>query len=97
MDVVYEGQSRRFAVQSVSTAEASLDDDLVALEFNLDQLSLGSKPKLWTVGWDTVVTIIDNSDKPPPKESVSFCGVRAYFFSDPQLDKDSLHRIQLAT
>lgn len=71
VDIVYEGQSSRFAVQSVSTAETGPDDDLIALESNLDQLSLEPKPKLWTVGWDTFVAIVDNSDKSVSKESVS--------------------------
>lgn len=66
--MVYEGCSRRFAVQSVSTASGTQQSDLSALASDLDQLSLGSTPKLWTVGWDTFVAVVDESRKASTEE-----------------------------
>lgn len=72
VDVVYEGHSRRFAVEAVSASKNTSGDDLAVLASDLDQLSLESKPRLWTVGWDTFVTIVNNADKPQTVETASF-------------------------
>ncbi|EKM47994.1 uncharacterized protein PHACADRAFT_214999, partial [Phanerochaete carnosa HHB-10118-sp] len=67
VEVVYEGRNRRFAVQSVSRAINNGQNDLNELATNLNELALDSKPKLWTVGWDTFVTIYDDSKGPDDK------------------------------
>ncbi|KIP01719.1 hypothetical protein PHLGIDRAFT_336943 [Phlebiopsis gigantea 11061_1 CR5-6] len=72
---MYEGHSRRFAVEAVSATKNTSGDDLAVLASDLDQLSLESKPRLWTVGWDTFVTIVNNADKPQTVETSATKGV----------------------
>ncbi|GJE86889.1 AAA family ATPase [Phanerochaete sordida] len=66
VEVVYEGQTRRFAVQSVSGSSSKSQADPQDLAATLEGLSIDVKPKLCTVGWDTFVTIVD--DKAPSEE-----------------------------
>lgn len=63
VEVVYEGKLRRFVVLSVIGASSTQNDDLDNLAAQLDGLALGSKPRLWTVGWDTFVTVVDEGSK----------------------------------
>ncbi|KAI9065950.1 AAA-domain-containing protein [Trametes sanguinea] len=60
LDVVYEGRKRRFAVSAVSTnREAEESADLAA---GVQALSLtDTPPKLWTVGWETIVVLESDS------------------------------------
>lgn len=48
-------------MQSISGSSSPSQDDLSELASSLDGLALESKPQLWTVGWDTFVTILDDS------------------------------------
>ncbi|CAL1713789.1 unnamed protein product [Somion occarium] len=59
LDVVYEGQCRRFSLASVSTMKGTVPVELDDLTNGLSKLSLQTTPQLWTVGWDTIVTLID--------------------------------------
>lgn len=59
LDVFYEGRCRRFAVSSVSTFKETQTNQIENLTADLSQLNLANSRKLWTVGWDTVVTVID--------------------------------------
>ncbi|PIL34827.1 transporter [Ganoderma sinense ZZ0214-1] len=55
-DLKYEGRSRRFAISSVSTIHE--DDQQPDIADDIQSLSLSdSPPKLWTVGWETTVSL----------------------------------------
>ncbi|KAJ7784690.1 AAA family ATPase [Mycena metata] len=54
VEVVYEQEIRRFVI---APAQAE------TLENQLDALSLGTARQVWTVGWDTSVILIGNSDE----------------------------------
>ncbi|KAI0345536.1 AAA family ATPase [Trametopsis cervina] len=58
IEVTYEGQLRRFQVVAVSVHEngttSTSGEDFVR---SFQELSLQSRPSLWTVGWDTSVSI----------------------------------------
>jgi AAA family ATPase len=59
VEVAYEGFSRRFTVDSISPTSAAGQDLVVSLE----ALSFNSSSQLWTVGWDTSVSILANETK----------------------------------
>lgn len=69
IEVVYEGKTRRFELHSVSTQHSDAPDSVAALAADLDNLGLHSTPQLWTVGWDSFVTVVDNG-KEPTEEKV---------------------------
>ncbi|KAJ7175747.1 AAA family ATPase [Mycena filopes] len=52
VEVVYEQEIRRFVVAPAQS-----------LETKLDALSLGAAHQVWTVGWDTSVILVGNSDE----------------------------------
>ena len=61
LDLVYEGQTRRFCLSSVSAAPDADEDH--ALAESIGSLSLADGPsKIWSVGWETTV-ILDTIDK----------------------------------
>ncbi|KAI1789928.1 AAA family ATPase [Ganoderma leucocontextum] len=61
-DLIYEGRTRRFAVSSVSTTREV--DERPDIADHIQSLSLSdSPPKLWTVGWETIVSIETESSK----------------------------------
>lgn len=58
---MYEGRSRRFAVSSVSTTR---DDQQPDIADDIQSLSLSDgPPKLWTVGWETTVSLKTESSR----------------------------------
>ncbi|KAM5541224.1 hypothetical protein V8D89_005153 [Ganoderma adspersum] len=61
-DLIYEGKSRRFAISSVSTThEVDQPPDIADY---IQSLSLSDgPPKLWTVGWETTVSLETESSK----------------------------------
>ncbi|KAI0369393.1 AAA family ATPase [Pilatotrama ljubarskyi] len=68
LDIVYEGKTRRFAISSVTTHPGA--DDGVDLAEGVQSLSLSdSPPKLWTVGWETIVTMDSESSKAAASEN----------------------------
>lgn len=71
LDVVYEGQCRRFSLASVSTMKGTVPVELDDLTNGLSKLSLQTTPQLWTVGWDTIVTLID--EKPSNDSAQAVC------------------------
>ncbi|CDO72261.1 hypothetical protein BN946_scf184970.g113 [Trametes cinnabarina] len=63
LDVVYEGKKRRFAVSSVSTTGKGDED--IELSASVQALSLAdAPPRLWTVGWETMVVLETDGSKP---------------------------------
>lgn len=69
IEVVYEGKTRRFELRSVSTQHSDAPDSVTALAADLGNLGLHPAPQFWTVGWDSFVTVVDNS-KEPTEEKV---------------------------
>ncbi|ETW82240.1 AAA ATPase [Heterobasidion irregulare TC 32-1] len=68
IEVQYEGQTRRFIVSSAT--KNSSEETVTDLADKLNGLSVDALPAFCTVGWDTVVTIEDNTElivpeKPP--------------------------------
>ncbi|KAH9948308.1 AAA family ATPase [Amylocystis lapponica] len=61
LEVLYEGQTRRFTLSSVPICDRP-DDERDDLAESLQQLSISSPPPLWTVGWDTTVALDDTPD-----------------------------------
>ncbi|KAJ7095978.1 AAA family ATPase [Mycena belliarum] len=57
VEVIYEQKLRQFIVTSPSSQQSS-----EKLEFKFDALSLDTQPQLWTVGWDTSVSLAGNTD-----------------------------------
>lgn len=68
VDLIYEGQGRRFVLSSVSTStgEAGGEDDLAG---SIRKLSLSSGPQLWIVDWDTTVYLEDKESNIEHNES----------------------------
>ena len=62
LDVVYEGQKRTFSLQSVSTSADESEDPTQSLSQALQGIRLSNEGRAWTVGWDTIVTIIDGDE-----------------------------------
>lgn len=61
VEVTYEGRTLRFQIARVSAlADDSADDSDITQ--SLQELSLKPSAVLWTISWDTLVTIVD--DKP---------------------------------
>ncbi|KAJ3870319.1 P-loop containing nucleoside triphosphate hydrolase protein [Lentinula novae-zelandiae] len=65
LEVMYEGRPRRYCVISVATTNTPISP----LKTNIDKVSehfgalgLISQPCIWTVSWDTVVTITENDN-----------------------------------
>ncbi|KAI0072999.1 AAA family ATPase [Panus rudis PR-1116 ss-1] len=59
LDVLYEGQRRRFTINSVSTSKSSEQADDLAQD--LANLTLkASTSQLWTAGWDSTVVLVDD-------------------------------------
>ncbi|KAG6889120.1 hypothetical protein C0992_006342, partial [Termitomyces sp. T32_za158] len=56
LEVTYENRQRQFSVVSISSDRSKPEHD-EDLSHDLESLSVDSRSKLWTVGWDTVVSI----------------------------------------
>ena len=78
LDVTYEGVSRRFKVVSVSTHAAVDGDETDLLAHDLQNLDISQSSKLWTVGWDTVVTIVDETNGAHAGQEVSAHATMSY-------------------
>ncbi|KAI0783501.1 AAA family ATPase [Abortiporus biennis] len=62
LDVVYEGRTRRFVLSKVATSSSDEEHNDKNLAETFNNLSLNAgPPKLWTVGWDTVVSVVDDT------------------------------------
>ncbi|OBZ71344.1 ATPase family gene 2 protein [Grifola frondosa] len=84
LDVLYEGQTRRFTVSSVlATRDAEKDPDITE---SLQSLSIDASPQLWTVGWNAQIVLeTEDSDadktvsiKPPIQTVDIAAGPDAY-------------------
>ena len=71
LEVLFEGKTRRFELQSVSTRFEEEGNSIDALAHDLDALGLDAKPHVWTVGWDSTVVVVDGSnERLEPQENV---------------------------
>lgn len=64
LEILYEGRLRRFSVVSISQNSQSQKGSLT---HKIEALSLESKPQLWTVNWDSKISIVEN-DAPISKK-----------------------------
>jgi len=66
VEVPYEGEVRKFSVESVSAHHSALTGSVSTITRDLNSLAIQVNPTLWTVGWDTVISILeevaDNDD-----------------------------------
>ena len=60
MEVLYEGRPRRFLIDSISVSPPGTGDPVRSITEEVKSLSLHSKPLLWTTGWDTSVSILED-------------------------------------
>ncbi|KAJ3882723.1 P-loop containing nucleoside triphosphate hydrolase protein, partial [Lentinula edodes] len=63
LEVMYEGRPRRYCVISVATTNtptSPLKTDIDEVSERFGALGWKSQPCIWTVSWDTVVTITEN-------------------------------------
>ncbi|KAJ3811060.1 P-loop containing nucleoside triphosphate hydrolase protein [Lentinula aff. lateritia] len=63
LEVMYEGRPRRYCVISVATTNTTtspLETDIDEVSERFGSLGWKSQPCIWTVSWDTVVTITEN-------------------------------------
>ena len=67
LEIVYEGQARRFSLASVSVRPDFSDDPNGNFVAGFETLSLDSPPQLWTVGWDTSVFIVNTDTSRPQR------------------------------
>lgn len=63
VDVQYEGHTRRFAVSSISGQKKAAGYSVSELADQFDNLTVGTEPSLWVVGWDTTVVVEDPQDE----------------------------------
>ncbi|KAI0686843.1 AAA family ATPase [Cytidiella melzeri] len=60
VEVVFEGNTRRFQVASVSVnGKTTASDEELVKDFQ--NISLSSRPSLWTVSWDTFVSVVTDT------------------------------------
>ncbi|KAG1739442.1 P-loop containing nucleoside triphosphate hydrolase protein [Suillus paluster] len=57
VEVPYQGEIRRFSIESVSTHH-SAPSGSITRAFN--SLAIQDRPLLWTAGWDTIVSILED-------------------------------------
>jgi AAA family ATPase len=59
LETVYEGESRRFSVASVSR-QSTTADSITSLSDEFQHISTHASPRLWKVGWDSIVLILED-------------------------------------
>ena len=68
VQVQYEGESRRFHIESLSTDLSHPSDLVDTISDDIESLSIGSAT-LWTTGWDLTVHVVDNGSADQDKQS----------------------------
>jgi AAA family ATPase len=59
VEVLYESSIRQFSLDSVSPTP-SAEDEVVNTAAALHALSIDPSPRIWTVGWDSTVSIVED-------------------------------------
>ncbi|KAJ4485921.1 AAA family ATPase [Lentinula aciculospora] len=69
LEVTYEGTPRRYSVEAVAAAKTPRTT-IVDLSERFETLGVDSQPNIWTVSWDTVVTITEHvyTDRNAPRK-----------------------------
>ena len=70
VEVAFEGRSRRFEVVAISASDFSSDDEQLAHSFQ--DMSLVSQNTLWTVTWDTFVSVVNDTKVSKPEAQVRY-------------------------
>jgi AAA family ATPase len=60
IEVPYEGEIRRFSIESVSAHHSVPSAPVSTITRDLNSLAIQVRPSLWTAGWDTVVLILED-------------------------------------
>lgn len=60
VEVPYEGEVRRFSIESVSAHHSAPSGSVSTITRDLNSLAIQVKPSLWTVGWDTIISILED-------------------------------------
>ena len=70
VEVVFEGRPRRFEVVAISASDFTSDDEQLAHSFQ--DMSLVSQSALWTVTWDTFVSVVNDAKESKPEAQVRY-------------------------
>ncbi|KAG1884034.1 P-loop containing nucleoside triphosphate hydrolase protein [Suillus subluteus] len=60
IEVPYQGEIRTFSIDSVSAHHSASSSSVNTVTRDLDSLAIQVKPSLWTAGWDTIVSILED-------------------------------------
>ncbi|KAG1836114.1 P-loop containing nucleoside triphosphate hydrolase protein [Suillus subalutaceus] len=60
IEVPYQGEIRTFSIDSVSAHHSASSSSVNTVTRDLNSLAIRVKPSLWTVGWDTIVSILED-------------------------------------
>jgi len=60
IEVPYEGEVRKFSIESVLAHPSAPSGSVNAISRDLNSLAIQVRPSLWTAGWDTVVSILED-------------------------------------
>lgn len=59
LDLVYEGEARRFSVESAASAR---EVEVETVTGSLDNLSLEPSPRVWHVTWDSTIVLLEGEN-----------------------------------
>lgn len=60
IEVPYQGEIRTFAIDYVSAHRSVSSGSVNAITRDLNSLAIEARPSLWTAGWDTTVSILED-------------------------------------
>ncbi|KAG0701900.1 P-loop containing nucleoside triphosphate hydrolase protein [Suillus ampliporus] len=60
VEVPYQGEIRRFSIESVSAHRSALGGSVSTITCDLNSLAIRVRPSLWKAGWDTIVSILED-------------------------------------
>lgn len=60
IEVSYQGEIRTFSIDSVSAHRTASSGSVNTISRDLNSLAIQAKPSLWTAGWDTIVSILED-------------------------------------
>ncbi|KAG2127049.1 P-loop containing nucleoside triphosphate hydrolase protein [Suillus cothurnatus] len=60
IEVPYQGEIRTFSIDSVSSHHSASNGSMNTITRGLHSLAIQVKPSLWTAGWDTIVSILED-------------------------------------
>ncbi|KAG1814126.1 P-loop containing nucleoside triphosphate hydrolase protein [Suillus variegatus] len=60
IEVPYQGEIRTFSIDSVSAHHSASVGSVNTITRDLDSFAIQVKPSLWTAGWDTIVSVLED-------------------------------------